>query len=410
MIRETDKRILDALRCAINGTTVSWGEALDEAEWRELFQAALKHNILPLVADALPNALPEPYAKRMRHEILRQAERTGELCLLLEYLRGKGLRPLVIKGMVCRALYAHPEHRPSTDEDLLVDPAVFPQMHAALLEYGLKLVKPEEDLRESFEVSYLDPDRRLYVEVHKALFTREKPYLNRMNSCFRAAHARAETQIIGGVPVSTLCAHDNLLYLLLHALKHFLHSGVGIRQVCDIALYSQKNRDRISWGGLRRELNELGVLDFARAIFGIIEQYLMPGSRLMEYLAGWEIASVNVEPMLEDIMDGGLYGTSTMSRAHSATMTLNAASKQKTDGLAALLHAIFQPRRDLQTKYRYLKKAPWLLPVAWGHRLLRYGVELLRGDRRTNSPLDSIRVGSERIRLLEQYRIIETRK
>ena len=410
MIHDTDKRILDALRCAINGTTVSWGEALNEAEWQALYQAANKHNILPLVADALPCPLPAQYDRRMRWEILHQAEQTGELCLLLDDLYSRGLHPLVIKGPICRALYPQPEHRPSKDEDLLVDPTEFPQVHSALLAYGLEQVKPEADLRERFEVSYRSPDRKLYVEVHKALFTREMPYLNRMNSCFRSAHARAETQSVGGVPVRTLGANDHLLYLILHALKHFLHSGVGIRQVCDIALYSVKNRDTISWGGLRRELNELGALDFARSLYGIAEAYLLPERQLKAYLAGWELASVDFEPMLEDIMEGGLYGMSTRSRVHSATMTLTAATKQKNVGAKALLHTVFQPRRNLQAKYRYLKKAPFLLPVAWGQRLLGYGAELLRGDRRTNSPLDSIRVGSERIRLLEQYHIIDGKK
>ena len=36
-----------------------------------------------------------------------------------------------------------------------------------------------------------------------------------------------------------------ILYLLLHAFKHFLHSGFGIRQVSDIILFSEKYRDQI---------------------------------------------------------------------------------------------------------------------------------------------------------------------
>ena len=410
MIHETDKRILDALRCAIRGKTVTWGEALSEADREALYRAAAKHNVLPLVADALPYTLAEPYAERMQQEILAQAERTAELCVLMPYLYSFGLRPLVIKGFVCRTLYPEPEHRPSTDEDLLVDPSEFLQMHNALMAYGLELVKPDENPQESYEVSYRDPEHRLYVEVHKTLFTRELPYLNRMNDCFRTAHARAETQTICGVEIHTMEANDHLLYLLLHALKHFLLSGVGIRQVCDIALFSERYRDSINWGKLRRQLAELGVLDYARSVFKIADSYLLPDGFPREYLAGWELETVDETAMLEDIMEGGLYGASTMSRAHSASMTMNAAANQHSGKAKALLHAAFKPRKSLQAKYRYLKKAPYLLPVAWAQRLLGYGAELLRGDRRTNSALDSIRVGSERIRLLEQYRIIEEKK
>ena len=62
MIKETDKRILNALSCAINGRTVTWGEELVKDEWEKLYRAADSHNILPLVADALRSDLPEPYA------------------------------------------------------------------------------------------------------------------------------------------------------------------------------------------------------------------------------------------------------------------------------------------------------------------------------------------------------------
>lgn len=144
MIKETDKRILNALSCAINGRTVTWGEELVKDEWEKLYRAADSHNILPLVADALRSDLPEPYANCTRQKILHQASRSAELCLLLEHLYSRDLHPLVVKGMVCRSLYPEPEHRPSTDEDLLIDPAEFPRMHEALLEYGLNPIKPED--------------------------------------------------------------------------------------------------------------------------------------------------------------------------------------------------------------------------------------------------------------------------
>ena len=410
MIKETDKRILDALCCAINGRTVAWGEELTEEEWRELLSTAANHNILPLVADALPCALPEAYEKRAREEILAQARRTAELCSVMDHLRVCGLHPLIVKGAVCRALYPEPEHRPSTDEDLLVDPADFPQVHRALLDYGLQQVKPDEDLRTSFEVSYRDRERYLFVEVHKALFTQEMPYLNRMNACFRGLQDRTVTQRLYGVSIRTLGENDHLLYLLLHALKHFLLSGVGIRQICDIALYSERYRDRINWDRVKRQLTELHALDFARAIYAIAGKYLLPENHMGEYLAGWELADVDAEPMLADIMEGGLYGMSTMTRAHSAPMTLNAAEKQNSGKAHALFRTVFQSRKSLQQRYKYLKKAPYLLPLAWSQRVMRYFLELLRGDRRTNSVLESIRVGSERIRLLKQYHIIRDKE
>ena len=171
------------------------------------------------------------YADRARAEILSQANRTGELCLLYRYLRSKGLHPLVMKGIVCRALYPDPEHRPSTDEDLLVKPAEFQQLHQALLNYGLVLSDPGKDAATQFEVAYQDKDKRLYIEVHKTPFTPDSPYLDRLNDCFLGAHDRAVTQQICGTEFLTLGPEDHLLYLLLHGRRVALN-GQSCRHAC----------------------------------------------------------------------------------------------------------------------------------------------------------------------------------
>ena len=54
---------------------------------------------------------------------------------------------------------------------------------------------------------------------------------------------------------------DHLLYLILHALKHFLYSGFGIRQVCDIALFSERYRDEIDWSRVKTELQSVSALN-----------------------------------------------------------------------------------------------------------------------------------------------------
>lgn len=42
-------------------------------------------------------------------------------------------------------------------------------------------------------------------------------------------------------------ACDHLIFLLLHAFKHFISSGVGVRQLCDIALWMRRFGAQIDW-------------------------------------------------------------------------------------------------------------------------------------------------------------------
>ena len=420
MLKQIYRLVLSTLRHVLSGTVADETVKPDAEQWKAFFHVCCSHSILALAADALPperiaqwtappaERLLAAYADRARAEILSQANRTGELCLLYRYLRSKGLHPLVMKGIVCRALYPDPEHRPSTDEDLLVKPAEFQQLHQALLNYGFVLSDPGKDAATQFEVAYQDKDKRLYIEVHKTPFTPDSPYLDRLNDCFLGAHDRAVTQQICGTEFLTLGPEDHLLYLLLHALKHFLYSGFGIRQICDIGLYAEAYRTEIDWDSLRARLENIGAMDFARAVFRIAEEQLLPESRAAKYLADWDLTGVDPEPLLADVMEGGIYGSATMSRLHSSNMTLRAASTQSGHGPSAVLYSLFPPLESMQGKYPCLKKIPVLLPAAWLHRQLGYLWELIRHRGRSNSALTSIRVGNERIRLLEQYNIIKS--
>ena len=415
MIQQTNKRILDALSSALHGEVISWADTLDEPAWAELLDLSVRHSVLPMVVDALPPAVVwsgqgsffEKYAAQTRREILWQAAKTGEMCLLYRYLRSKGIHPLVIKGIVCRSQYPNPEHRSSVDEDLLVKPAEFQRTHEAMLEYGLNLVKEEQEPSEAFEVSYKDNLRGIYVEVHKTPFTPDSPYLDRLNDCFLGVHDRAICQQIYGVDFLTLGLEDHLLYLILHALKHFLYSGFGIRQICDIGLFSEAYYHEIDWDNLRVRLEKVEAMDFTRAVFRIVSEYLLPENHMAEYLLDWNLTGIDAEPLLADVMEGGIYGASTMSRLHSSNMTLQAASSQNSHGFRAVLYSLFPPLDAMQGRFPYLKKLPLLLPVAWLHRQLGYLWELIRHRGRSNSALTSIRVGNERIRLLEQYNIIK---
>ena len=415
MIQQTDKRIFDALACALRGGTVSWTGELDADAWEQLYRCAVKHYVLPLVTDALPPDIrhaEQPgeisaFADRSKREILWQAAKTGEMCLLYRHLRSKGLHPLVMKGIVCREMYPEPEHRSSVDEDLLIKPAEYRRLHEVLLDYGLTSDVSDQNAAEQFEISYRDDSRGLYIEVHKTPFTPDSPYLDRLNDCFLGVHDRSITQRICGTDFLTLGLEDHLLYLMLHALKHFLYSGFGIRQICDIGLFAETHRHEIDWGSLRSRLKSVEAMDFVRAVFRIAGEYLLPENQMAEYLAEWDIFGVDAEPLLADVMDGGLYGAATMSRLHSSNMTLQAASSQSSQGVRAIMYSLFPPLDSMRGKFPYLKKLPVLLPFAWLQRQVGYLWELIRHRGRSNSALTSIRVGSERIRLLEKYNIIK---
>ena len=413
------KSFLKTLSYALKGEAASLPDGNAPREAKILVADAVNHQVLPLIVDGLllrtgwkpyeGNAagLPGSLMNLYRDEILRQAQKTADFLLLYEYLTDRGLHPLVMKGIICRSLYPEPEHRASVDEDLLVDPADYLKYHEALLAYGMKLVNPDEDLEEADEISYENRVSHLYIEVHKSLFRNDSEAYGVLNQCFEGALVRGITQYIYGVKFNTLEHTDHLLYLILHALKHFVHSGFGIRQVCDIVLFSEDNWDKVEWDRVRRHLTAAHALGFTAAVFKIGVRYLVHEGYLGYVLRSWELDEIDEAPLLFDIMEGGLYGASSMTRLHSSNMTLHAMARRKSGTGGGLFHTIFLPLSAMRNRYSYLKQAPILLPLAWTQRVFGYFSELQNGPDKNDNIVESIKIGKERIKLLEFYHILD---
>ena len=78
--------------------------------------------------------------------------------------------------------------------------------------------------------------------------------------------------------------------------------------------------------------------------------------------------------LLEDILEGGVFGDSSMSRKHSSNITLQAVSESKRGkkAKASVLQSLFPDRRYMERNYSYLKKHRFLLPVAYLSRIGKY--------------------------------------
>lgn len=276
---------------------------------------------------------------------------------------------------------------------------------------------PDQDIDSDFEVSYQHPDNHLYIEIHKALFPPASDAYGDLNECFEGAFGRSVTQSIYGVTFHTLGYTDHLLYLILHAFKHFLHSGFGIRQVCDILLFSKAFREQIDWTVIQKKLTAVHAMDFTAAIYRIGEVYLKINTDAEKCFSYEHFRDVDPKPLLKDILEGGLYGASSMVRLRSSNMTLHAALERKERGESAgrraeraVLYTAFLPLSEMKGKYRYLEKFPVLLPYAWARRICSYIGSFPGRSGRKNAAYhdaqESIRLGNERIRLLRMYHVI----
>ena len=394
----TERQFLHIAKAAVSG-----GELPAESvDWPAVFALAGQQKLLPIVYEAVRKtpaaaenaALFAAVKQQVIAQVLHQTMRASEFSGLYQKLRAAGLHPLVVKGQLCSRLYAQTDHRISADDDILIPDGEFFACHEHLLANGLTTDTPMDELASADEVSYTKEGSPLYIELHRHLFDSSEDAHDELNRFF-ADLKPAEIDGLLAMP-----PHEHLLYLILHAYKHFVRSGIGLRQFCDIGLWARAYYAEIDWQRLHDQCESVHAATFAAAAFRIAGDYL---GIEFDLPAPWSDA-VDAEPLLHDSLCGGVYGSNDLTRLHSSTVTLNAVKASRTGEKSSVLSTVFPKREYLERRYPYLKKRPYLLPVAWVQRIAHYASEKQSGS--DNSASGSIKLAKERIELMKRYGIM----
>lgn len=399
-LTQTENNFILLLRSALADQTAESASLSDDADCGAILRLAAKHKLYHMILSAMPEemlAAAEDRRTALIAQVAAQVTASNGFLNLWTELEQAGFHPLVVKGTVCRPLYSRPELRPSGDEDLYVGAEEFAACCAFLQSRGM--VPDRTPFCDFGEVGWRD-ENGLFIELHRDLFDGEM--FRELRGFFAFDTLQKEPYATPyGKSVMSLTPHDHLLYLLLHAYKHFIHSGFGIRQVCDIGLWTQTYAHRIDWQNLSAQCDAVRIKQFAAAVFGIARHdlqiaFFVPDDFAAEPEYG--------KPMLKDILCGGIYGSADANRQHSATVTLNAVKAEKTNTKFSVLQSVFPSKAEMQNKYSYVKKYPFLLPAAWLQRILHYTKRSKSGE---TGAMESLAIGKARIDLLRYYGIVD---
>ena len=395
----TEKHFLHIAKAAVSGGALP----AENVDWPAVFALAGQQKLLPIVFEAARKtpaaaenaALFAAVKQQVIAQVLHQTMRTSEFADLYQKLRAAGLHPVVVKGQLCSRLYPQTDHRISADDDLYIPDAEFMACHEQLLANGLTTDTPADELTTADEVSYTKGGSPLYIELHRHLFDSAEDAHDELNHFFADLNP---VEIDGFLAMPP---HEHLLYLLLHAYKHFVRSGIGARQFCDIGLWARAYHAEIDWQRLHEQCESVHAATFAAAAFRIARDYL---GIEFDLPAPWD-GSIDAEPLLHDSLCGGVYGSNDLTRLHSSTVTLNAVKASRTGEKSSVLRTVFPKREYLERRYPYLKKRPYLLPVAWVQRLAHYAGEKKTGA--DSSASGSIKLAKERIELMKRYGVMD---
>ena len=374
-------------------------------DWMDILKVSIEQAIFPIVYEQARNQdgfkeLPEEYKKvfrvKTRNIVVVQTMKTDFFLSLYNNILESKIKPLVVKGVVLRNIYPIPDYRMSSDEDVLIDKKDFKAVDEFLQANGFK--RPEiADPENEHEISYVDSKMGMVIELHLTLFPESSEAYGHLNREFPAVHDRAVEELINGKKVYTLNPTQHMLYLICHSVKHFIHSGFGIRQLCDMVLFAERYGDLIDW-------NELIESTKKQHIYVFFMNLLCAGEKYLGF--SWEKAKIkkpkmkfDPENIINDMFEGGVFGKNDAARVHSSNMTIEAVSTG--DSKKVSYKTFFPGIKYIEDRYSYVKKHKWLLPVAWIQRIVSYIFSM-----KTSGVKKTMEIGNRRIELLKKYDLV----
>ena len=258
---------------------------------------------------------------------------------------------LPLKGVLLKNIYPKPEMRSMGDADILIKTQQYNKIRPIMVKLGYKKVTESDH-------EFIWKKNNINIELHKMLIpSYNKDYYSYFGDGWSLAKLKNGTSY-------SMTDEDQLIYLFTHFAKHYRDAGIGIKHMTDLWVY-RKSKPALDEKYIKIELTSLQLYDF----------YVNIINTLSVWFEGRKSDEIT-DFITEVIFNSGVYGTRDKHAISEAVKISKSTDKVKTRKFFKLIFPSFQV---MGIKYPCLKKAPFLLPIMWIHRILM--TILFKGDR-----------------------------
>lgn len=377
-------------------------EDISDCNVSAILKLASQHSILPLCYENIskaPGFDGEKYKNlhtKIFSIVFSQAKRTANFKKIYQTLLDEGIVPIVIKGIICRQLYGDLcDHRPSGDEDILIKKEDYFEVAKILEDNGyIAEERVTKETLEGVQEITFKGQNGLNIEIHLNIIGTENTLRRKMNKYFDNAFDKTIVMEIDGQRYYTLDYTEHYIYLFYHLFKHFSTAGVGVRQIVDMFRFAQIYSDKIKWDTVHEAVETIN----AHKLYGDVIEI---GNKYMGFNMENKYGTAFAERLISDMFSAGAYGNGSLEQMGSKVKVMAAID---SDGKSSKLKMLFPSIESMREYYKVLYKHPYLLPVMWVVRIIRYILRSKTG--KTYDVNKSEKIADAKIALLKDYHII----
>lgn len=324
-------------------------EVPEGIDFAEIFNCAKSQQVASLMYYAVekldngPDAQLKVKWEKMFYEAIRNdATQQHEFEKLVKTLTENDVKLMPLKGSVMKKIYPKTDMRTMCDIDILYSCGDYEKVKGLMESEGYKVLKWDKIYHDSF---YKLPVTN--VELHRHLVEAT----NKNRRYFDLAWERA-VRDRENPNLYYMTDEDFYIFMVQHAASHFNESGLGVRPFVDMFVYLDSKR-QLDFDYIKKELSILKLTKFEAQIKKVAGVWF-----------GDEPYDLEVKKIEEFVFSNGIYGNG------ASAGTARIASVAKGNGgllvkTLFILKSAFPGRSHMQECFRFLKKAPFLIPVFW---------------------------------------------
>lgn len=346
-----------------------------EINWQEVFQESVAQSIQVLAYQGC-RELDLPEDIRVEWKTHTKQLISNNLCVdyehseLHEIMNHAGISYVMMKGTVSAAYYPEPMFRIMGDVDFLIHKADVETVRLRLQDNGFTAQPANHECELAFhrDASVWELHWKVNGVPGGEIGDTIQSYL--ADILEKATWTQNEN---GGYMRPSEFHHG--LIMLLHVARHMVTGGIGLRHLCDWAVYVARLGDDFP-KLFEKKLKKVGLWRFAQIMTQLSTVYL--GCPEQSWQGTVDVAFLS--DLMQDIFAGGNFGHKDHRRA-DASRFLTSREKGNVNDDSLFKQAILSANEIVRRHWHSAEKIALLYPIGWMYFGFRYLARMVVGKR-----------------------------
>lgn len=386
-------------------SVVLWGKTSEheysEQKWEEILSVAENQGVLFIVLQGCTTIRRQFFStkwQKWRSKLISTMVNNESIMAnqskIIASLQAADIPCAVLKGTGLSACYYNPSVRALGDIDILVPTQFIEQASDILVSQGFHA--PQDSFAHPYHIDFYKTG--VVVELHHAVSTfPDSPVGREVKRYLMSWQKQIQQKRIGNYTFWCLSDSQQALSLLVHMERHMTTGCIGLRQLCDWAVFLTSITPEYLAEKILPELKRCALDKFAAVLtqtavryLGLNSAYGVPFSPVREQY---------VQAMIEEILRVGSVHNKNNTEDSSNFFVDESGTKSSIRVFIGKINLL------AQRKFPFTKKLPFLLPLFWLYLPLRYWIRSLMGKRRRKSLLRTITITKQRKELYKELNL-----